>query len=111
MPGQISVGGKQFVHFWKVVHFSECPFSEVLLYSELGSYNHKLGRRSGVQDFNKNKTYALFDQLQVWLALSLYKEGYKCKNHFYKMKEDVGMSGHEKERKQEDAYTKTQTHS
>ena len=28
-----------------------------------------------------------------------------------KMKGDVGMSRHEKERKQEDAYTKTQTHS
>ena len=29
----------------------------------------------------------------------------------YEMKGDVGMSVHEKERKQEDAYTKTQTHS
>ena len=28
-------------------------------------------------------------------------------NHFYEMKGDVGMSVHEKERKQEDAYTKT----
>ena len=36
---------------------------------------------------------------------------YKWKNHFYKMKGDVGMSGHEKEGKQEDAYTKIQTHS
>ena len=36
---------------------------------------------------------------------------YKWKNHFSKMKGDVGMSGHEKERKQEDAYTKIQTHS
>ena len=27
---------------------------------------------------------------------------------FYKMKGDVGMSGHEKERKQKDAYTKIQ---
>ena len=35
----------------------------------------------------------------------------KWKNHFSKMKGDVGMSGHEKERKQEDAYTKIQTHS
>ena len=32
---------------------------------------------------------------------------YKWKNQ---MKGDVGMSVHEKERKQEDAYTKTQTH-
>ena len=39
------------------------------------------------------------------------KKIYKWKNHFYKMKGDVGMSGHEKERKQEDAYTKIQTHS
>ena len=36
---------------------------------------------------------------------------YKWKNHFYEMKGDVGMSVHEKESKQEDAYTKTQTHS
>ena len=36
---------------------------------------------------------------------------YKWKNHFDEMKGDVGMSVHEKERKQEDAYTKTQTHS
>ena len=35
----------------------------------------------------------------------------KWKNHFYEMKGDVGMSVHEKERKQDDAYTKTQTHS
>ena len=33
----------------------------------------------------------------------------KWENHFYEMKGDVGMSVHEKERKQEDAYTKTQT--
>ena len=32
---------------------------------------------------------------------------YKWKNHFYEMKGDVGMSRHEKEREQEDAYTKT----
>ena len=36
---------------------------------------------------------------------------HKWKNHFYEMKGDVGMSVHEKERKQEDAYTKTQTRS
>ena len=35
----------------------------------------------------------------------------KWKNLFYEMKGDVGMSVHEKERKQDDAYTKTQTHS
>ena len=32
-------------------------------------------------------------------------------NHFYEMKGDVGMSSHEKGREQEDAYTKTQSHS
>ena len=31
----------------------------------------------------------------------------KWKNHFYEMKGDVGMSLHEKEREQEDAYTKS----
>ena len=35
----------------------------------------------------------------------------KCKNHFYEMKGDVGMSSHEKGREQEDAYTKTESHS
>ena len=35
----------------------------------------------------------------------------KWKNLFFEMKGDVGMSSNEKEREQEDAYTKTQTHS
>ena len=35
----------------------------------------------------------------------------KWKNHFYEMKGDEGMSSHEKEREQEDAYTKTESHS
>ena len=33
----------------------------------------------------------------------------KWKNHFSEMKEDVGMSPHQKEGEQEDAYTKTET--
>ena len=32
---------------------------------------------------------------------------YKGKNHFSEMKRDVGMSGHEREGEQEDAYTET----
>ena len=36
---------------------------------------------------------------------------YKWKNHFFEMKGDVGMSSHEKEREQEDAFTQTQTQS
>ena len=35
----------------------------------------------------------------------------KWKNHFYEMEGDVGMSQHEKEREQEDAYTKTESYS
>ena len=35
----------------------------------------------------------------------------KWKNHFSEMKGDVGMSPHEKEREQEDAYTETETDS
>ena len=35
----------------------------------------------------------------------------KWKNHFHEMKGDVGMTGHEKGREQEDAYTKTESHS
>ena len=34
----------------------------------------------------------------------------KCKNHVSEMKEDVGMSPHEKEEEQEDAYNITETH-
>ena len=39
------------------------------------------------------------------------KEWNKWKNHFYKMKGEVGMSLHEKERQQEVAYTKTESNS
>ena len=35
---------------------------------------------------------------------------YKWNNHFSEMKGDVGMSRHEKEGEQEDAYTKTGNH-
>ena len=35
---------------------------------------------------------------------------YKWKNHFSEMKRDVGMSLHEKEGEQEDAYTETGSH-
>ena len=35
----------------------------------------------------------------------------KWKNYFSEMKGDVGMSPHEKEGEQEDAYTKTETDS
>ena len=34
----------------------------------------------------------------------------KWKNHFSEMKGDVGMSLHEKEEEQEDAYTETGSH-
>ena len=34
----------------------------------------------------------------------------KWKYHFYEVKGDVGMSSHEKEREQEDAFTQTQIH-
>ena len=43
--------------------------------------------------------------------LRMKNEWNKLKNHFYEMNGDVGMSRHEKEMEQEDAYTKTQTHS
>ena len=33
------------------------------------------------------------------------------RNHFYEIKGDVGMSRHVREREQEDAYTKTESHS
>ena len=43
--------------------------------------------------------------------LHLTTDTYKWKNHFSEMKGDVGMSPHEKQGEQEDAYTKTETHS
>ena len=39
------------------------------------------------------------------------KYSHKWKNHFHEIKGDVGMLSHEKEREQEDAYTKTESHS
>ena len=51
---------------------------------------------------------------RVFSVVTLNIQSHKWKNHFYEMKGDVGMSVHEKERKQEDAYTThttTQTHS
>ena len=39
-------------------------------------------------------------------GFGMKNEWNKWKNHFYEMKGDVGMSRHEKEREQEDAYTK-----
>ena len=42
--------------------------------------------------------------------LSLLRVIYKWKNRFSEMKGDVGMSLHEKEGEQEDAYTKTGSH-
>ena len=59
------------------------------------------------KDFPNKKIITIYVLCNVNLDLYIYK----WKNHFYEMKGDVGMSVHEKERKQEDAYTKTQTHS
>ena len=46
-----------------------------------------------------------------WGLAPIKNEWNKWKNHFYEMKGDVGMSLHEKGKKQEDTYTKTQSHS
>ena len=50
-------------------------------------------------------------QAEVNQTMSVTENIYKRKNYFYEMKGDKGMSLHEKERKQEDAYTKTNIHS
>ena len=49
------------------------------------------------------------DILSIWRPEndSATGDNNKWKNHFYEVKGDVGMSVHEKERKQEDAYIKT----
>ena len=44
------------------------------------------------------------------LCPKLKNEWNKWKNHFSEMKGDVGMSLHEKEREQEDAHPKTESH-
>ena len=44
------------------------------------------------------------------LVLSVSMVVYKWINHFSEMKGDVGMSLHEKEGEQEDAYTETGSH-
>ena len=56
----------------------------------------------------KPMVFVFLKRIYSWCSRS---SDNKWKNHFYEMKGDVGMSVHEKERKQEDAYTKTQTHS
>ena len=43
----------------------------------------------------------------IFVGARMKNEWNKWKNHFCEMKGDVGMSVHEKEREQEDAYTKT----
>ena len=48
-------------------------------------------------------------QRSFLLGLSPKNEWNKWKNHFHEIK--WGMSSHEKEREQEDAYTKTESHS
>ena len=45
------------------------------------------------------------------LCPKIKMSGTSVKKHFYEMKGDVGMSHHEKEREQEDAYTKTESRS
>ena len=45
------------------------------------------------------------------LCPKVQNEWNKWKNHFHEMNGDVGMSSNEKEREQEDAYTKTESHS
>ena len=42
MYGQLMEGGKQFVHCREVVLLSECPLSEVLLYSRSTSSSHNI---------------------------------------------------------------------
>ena len=44
----------------------------------------------------------------IWRSTVQYIQ---VENHFYEMKGDVGMSSHEKEREQEDTYTKRESHS
>ena len=59
------------------------------------------------------------EQYRMWLLYSgknilepkEKNEWNKWKNHFHEMKGGVGMSSHEKQREQEDAYTKTESHS
>ena len=59
--------------------------------------------------------FILFIQLQHTLLMAIFPYGtyfiYKWKNNSSEMKGNVGMSPHEKEGEQEDAYTKTETHS
>ena len=66
-----------------------------------------LGDDLGLSDPYYCHAHSLYGkrQSQGHFPLSLYN------NHFSEMKGDVGMSLHEKEGEQKDAYTKTETHS
>ena len=55
------------------------------------------------------KTASLDNRVRS-IYTSTSSTGYKWKNHFSEMKGDVGMSLHEKEGEQEDAYTETGSH-
>ena len=45
-------------------------------------------------------------KIYIYIYIYIYTSG---KNNFFEMKGDGGMSSHEKEREQEDAFTQTQT--
>ena len=65
----------------------------------------------GLNDFLpqcRHLLFAFFSEYPVYIAHGF--SVYKCKNHFSEMKRDKGMSCHEKEGEQEDAYTKTGNH-
>ena len=79
------------------------------------NYTILMFRHTGITVVLKAQYFLLWIVVSYWLLATspvlISSTIYKRKNHFYEMKGDVGMSVHEKERKQEDAYTKTQTHS
>ena len=58
----------------------------------------------------RNTDGAIIEFIHLFL-LGVTQKANKWKNHFSEMKEDVGVSRHEKESEQEDAYTKRDAHS
>ena len=76
---------------------------------------HWAGRGRGVFRVRMRKVMRAHKGVNISFLLGpspkVKNELNEWKNHFSEMKRDVGMSHHEKGREQDDAYTKTESHS
>ena len=87
---------------------SVCPMHASLVPSLVPTLHEG---ETGVLIFNSLRLLSIHTSHFYWgFAPNEKSKWNKWKNHFSEMKGDVGMSLHEKEREQEDVYTKTGSH-